>query len=190
MVDITNEVDVAVWFATHRFASGDIAQGDHDERGVIYRFDKEVMEKFVSPAVEVGPRDPGTFPFGSLAGPAGLIGITDIADLDSAYGKRPKTQAGGSILGLENSTAYLNGDLRGNIEVFTFPLSTVTGCETSLDKENLCPLDDPSAKILDPTSVKEAGGIRDDEITTFLAAERFSKDEIERVLALRRERAI
>jgi hypothetical protein len=190
MVDITKEIDVAVWFATHRFASGDVVRGDHDERGVIYRFDAEVIKRFVPPAVEVGPRDPGTFPFGSLAGPAGLIGITDIADLDSAYGKRPKAQAGGSILGLENSTVYLQGDLRGAIEVFTFPLSTATGRETSLDKESLCPRDDPSAKILDPASAKEAGKIRDDEISKFLAVERFSKDEIEKVLARRREGAI
>ena len=61
MVDITNEVDVAVWFATHRFANGDIARGDHDERGVIYRFDKEVIEKFVRPRWKLGHETPAHF---------------------------------------------------------------------------------------------------------------------------------
>ena len=190
MVDITNEVDVAVWFATHLFGTGELVRSEHDDRGVIYRFNAETIQKFVPPAVEVGARDPSRFPFGSLAGPAGLIGITDIADLDSVYGKRPKAQAGGSILGLENSTVYLQADLREAIEVFTFPLSTVTGRETSLNKEDLCPPDDPSGKVLSPASASETGEIRDDEISTFLVGERFSDDEIEKVLTLRRDGAI
>jgi hypothetical protein len=190
MVDMTSEVDVAVWFATHRFASGEVARADHDGRGVIYRFDAEVIKQFIPPAVNIGAQTRGAFPFGSLAAPAGLIGMTDIADLDNAYGKRPRAQAGGSILGLENSMVYLQKDPRGALEVFTFPLATVTGRETLLDKETLCPLDDPSAKILDPAFANEAKALCDDDIRTFLAAERFSQDEIERILTLRKDGAI
>jgi len=190
MVDITDDVDVAVWFATHLFSTGELVRSEHDDRGVIYRFNAAAIEKFVPPAVDVGARDPSKFPFGSLAGAAGLIGITDIADLDTAYGKRPKAQSGGSILGLENSTVYLQTDLREAIAVFTFPLSTVTGHETSLDKEDLCPPDDPSGKVLNPASPVETGEVRDDEISRFLAGEGFSNDEIDKVLTLRRDGAI
>jgi hypothetical protein len=190
MVDITNDVEVAVWFATHLFGSGDLARSEPDERGVIYRFNAESIQKFVPPAVEVGAREPSRFPFGSLAGPAGLIGITDIADLDGVYGKRPKAQAGGSILGLENSSVYLQADLRDAIEVFTFPLSTITGRETSLKKEDLCPPDDPSEKVLSPANASETREFRDDEISTFLVGEGFSNDDIEKILTLRRDGAI
>ena len=190
MVDITQAVDVAVWFATHHFASGEIAQGDQDARGVIYRFNAAAIQTATPAAIESGPRDPGAFPVAGLMRAAGFVGMTDIADLDPTYGNRPKAQVGGSILGLENSTTYLQHDLRAVLEVFTFPLSTITGRETSFDKESLCPSDDPSAKVLDPASSPEAGEIRDDELGTFLTSEHFSKDEIDRVLTLHQEGAI
>jgi hypothetical protein len=170
MVDITQNVDVAVWLASHHW-SGDKVGSEAEGVGAIYRFNSANINACLTKELENETR-------ASLAiSASGLLGVADISDLDKEFGLRPKAQSGGSILGMENSIVYMLLDVYEAMEVFTFPWSSVTGAETPIDKADLCPSGDPLTNVFSPRYMDSKEPISNEELTGFLSEEGFSSDE-------------
>ena len=45
MIDVTKDVECAMWFATRKWVTGEIAGSDDGSPGVIYRFDGHEIER-------------------------------------------------------------------------------------------------------------------------------------------------
>lgn len=141
MIDITSNPDVAVWFATHSW-SGEPVVGDRE--AVVYRFDADAVNAALQK--ELLAETPAQLAIYST----GFIGLVDIGHLSPAFGLRPQRQFGGSILGLENSSALYVMDVHCAIEVFTFPVASGPRTQVFQSKEELAPTGDPLLKVFDP----------------------------------------
>ena len=171
MIDVTRDVDVAGWFASHRW-TGELASGDNSESGVIYRFDAEMINECLSKELDRGLNiDAGLIL-------TGLLGYADISALGEDLGSRPKAQRGGSILGFENSVVYLLLDCYSAMDVFTFPRTSLTGRETPIEKADLCPTDDPVVHVFRPEFASDSTPVSDDDLQKFLTSEGFSSSDI------------
>jgi hypothetical protein len=176
MVDVTRSPDVAAWFASHRWTDGatTTAMGG---AGAIYRFDSQALASMVADRILWKE---GTPPF--VQG-LGLLGLVDISRTDPRTAARPAAQAGGSILGLENSAVYFLMRAYSVAEVFTFPHSSVRGSEVTFSKKDLCPDSDPAGDIVwvddkQPPPTPE-------ELSAMLQAAGMARGEAEHVAALR-----
>ena len=177
MVDLTSSIDVAVWFASHAW-SGQVVDSMSDRTGVIYRFDQRVVNAMLEKELQ----SQGTAAHAIRK--AGLFGLIDISEMESEFGLRPQRQSGASLLGLENSILFALLDVYqadGAIDVFTFPLSSVDGTETSLAKADLCPSGDPVVTVFDETGKHLDQPILDEELIAFLKDEAFSQADIEMI---------
>jgi hypothetical protein len=186
MVDLTGSIDVAVWFASHSW-SGQVIDSVSDRMGVIYRFDQRVVNAMLEKELQ----SQGTAAHAIRR--AGLFGLIDISEMKSEFGLRPQRQSGASLLGLENSILFALLDVyeaEGAIDVFTFPLSSVDGTETSLTKADLCPSGDPVLTVFDETGKHLDQPIQDEELITFLKDEAFSQADIEMIQRGRQMRII
>jgi len=170
MVDITSNVDVAIWFASHKWI-GDLVSGRADDTGVIYRFNASNINKCLTKELE--NETPATLAIST----SGLLGLANISSLSDEFGRRPKAQFGGSILGMENSIVYHLLDVYNGIEVFTFPYSSINGYKTGISKADLCPSQDPLLDVFKPVYMHSKEPIADEELTKFLKDENFSKNE-------------
>ena len=170
MVDITSNVDVAVWFASHKW-SGDRATGRAKDTGVIYRFNANNINKCLTKELE------NETPTALAISRSGLLGLTDISNMGNDFGRRPKAQFGGSIFGMENSIVYLLLDVYEAMEVFTFPLNSILGNEAPINKADLCPSQDSLLDVFNPVYMHSKEPIADGELIKFLKDETFSKDE-------------
>jgi hypothetical protein len=157
MTDITKDPDVAIWFASHSW-SGDIPR-DPSVRGVIYRFraPDEVNRAFTKELFTETGAQLQIFR-------KGLFGLVDISQLPVELGMRPRNQAGGSLMGLENSVVMHILDAYDAFEVFTFPMTSVTGTETGLPRAVLCPPDDEVFTALNPNAAQNHPPISADEL--------------------------
>jgi len=156
MIDITNDPDVAIWFASHSW-SGELTVSD-DQYGVVYRFNADAINTALQKEL-LAETSAQLAIFN-----AGLLGLVDISHDSNAFGLRPLRQAGGSIMGLENSVALYILDVYSALEVFTFPLATVSGNESSHSKNDLVPEDDPLVKVFDVEFKKNAAPLTDVEL--------------------------
>lgn len=156
MIDITNDPDVAIWFASHSWSGvPTVIDGQY---GVVYRFNADAINAALQKEL-LAETSAQLAIFN-----AGLLGLVDISHHSDAFGLRPLRQAGGSIMGLENSMALYILDVYGALEVFTFPLATVSGNESSRSKDDLAPEDDPLVKVFDVEFQKNAGPLTDVEL--------------------------
>lgn len=158
MIDITKDPEAAVWFASHTW-SGEVLRGPN-AYGVIYRFRKNNKEINRVLHKELMTETPAQL---AIFG-AGLFGLVDISDLPDRFGLRPRKQAGGSIMGLENSVVLHMLDWYDAYEVLTFPLGSVTGTETQLAKSDLCPPQDPATEVFRPELANQCSSILADEL--------------------------
>ena len=177
MTDITSDLNVAAWFASHNW-DGSLADGS--KNGVIYRFDSDRINTLLKKELE------NESAVGQEIMTSDLLGIVDIENIDPKLGSRPKAQSGGSIFGMVNSIVYVLLAVYSALEIYTFPLDSIKGDETSLSKKDLCPSDDPIVDILDPTAGYSDNPITAKEIVDFLQAEGFTNKERERVLAAKK----
>ncbi len=180
MTDITSNVDVAAWFASHEWSSGERAVGRVEDSGVIYRFNAGNINRHMNKELE------NETPAAPAISASGLLGIADISNLGDEFGLRPKRQYGGSILGTENSIVNFLFDVCEGLEVFTFPLNSTTGKETQKNKVELCPSQDPLVNVFDPMNMHLKEPIKEQELTHFLENEKFTKDEIGVILRARK----
>jgi hypothetical protein len=161
MVDVSKSPEIAAWFASRSWSDGlplgIKASGD----GVIYRFHSHSIEKMVSDRLLWRDGAPPT-----IQG-LGLFGLVDISDIDPNVAARPLAQQGGSILGLENSAIYFLLGIYHAAEAFTFPHASVTGREVDINKDDLCPLNDPALPIL-RTENCDSSPIQAEELLSFL----------------------
>src|ERR1041384_7803857 len=168
MVDFTKDVDIAVWFATHRWSGDPVAEG----RGVIYRVDlaraNEAIDKhFGLDYAAIGPL---------LR--VGIMGAVDISDIDPSYGLRPSRQHGISFFGLENSVVYLLMEMHNVAETFIFPIDDKSATAASVCKAELCPDEEmllPTGDMCDSIGPAKA-------LHQFCLEQGLSKNEAERVL--------
>ena len=168
MVDISSSPVVAAWFASHRW-SGEVAN-DPDGFGVIYRFDYHEIRRFLDKELD------RETPAAPLIRALGFLGLTDISHLPPTTGKRPSAQCGGSFLGLQNVVLGYLMSIYPGLEIFTFPLQSVTGRETRYSKEDLCPADDVALGIFPPAGDPHPP-LTGDEIGNFLESEGFDGDQ-------------
>jgi len=171
MIDATRDVDVAGWFASHRW-NGELAAGDNSAWGVIYRFDCEKIDKCLKKELDTELNKNA----GLIL--TGLLGFADISSLGEEFGNRPKAQRGGSILGFENSVVYLLLDAYSAMEIFTFPRGSLNGRETPIQRSDLCPSDDPVLDVFKPEFASNTTPLTDDELETFLTSEEFTPNDI------------
>jgi len=171
MIDVTRDVEVAGWFASHHW-NGELASRDPAGWGVIYRFDAEEINKCLSKELDKELNK------GAFLILTGLLGFADISSLGEEFGKRPKAQRGGSLLGFENSVVYLLLDCYGALEIFTFPHSSLSGRETKIQRSDLCPSDDPILQVFKPQFLSDTTPISDNELQGFLASEGFAEKDI------------
>jgi len=141
MIDVTRDPEIAVWFASHRWSGNPV--DNSEDVGVVYRFSNE--EDKLSRALNLRLQEEGGG--GTQISAAAPFGLVTIDEMPEHLGLRPRRQAGGSFLGLENSILHLILDMHQCLDVFTFPLKTVSSCETKLRKEDLCPEDDPALRV-------------------------------------------
>jgi hypothetical protein len=169
MIDITSNPDVAVWFASHSWSGEPVTLQGQD--GVVYRFHADKINKALHK--ELMAETPAQLAIFATA----LLGLVDIGCLPEAFGLRPRRQYGGSIMGLENSVAMYIMDVYEAIETFTFPLSTVTGKETALTKEDLAPPDDPVASVFNPQYRHDVTPLTADELARLAKGLGLSQDD-------------
>lgn len=164
MTDVSKRTDVAAWFATRQWTSGQIAAAANGSPGVIYRFDAERISAILDGHLE----GPGATAPAELA-PVMMYGLADISSRFPGL-KRPGAQAGGSILGMENLVLHLLMTMKGGIEAFPFDHQTVTGNETSLTRDDICPPDDPGIAIFKPEAPLSSSPLTEPEIMLFYSA--------------------
>lgn len=182
MIDITSDPDVAAWFASHSW-SGETATFQSQD-GVVYRFHADTINKAFHKELMV--ETPAQLAIFST----GLLGLVDIGHLPEAFGMRPRRQAGGSIMGLENSVALYILDVYKAMEVFTFPLGSVTGKETRLTKEELAPPGDPVASVFKPQYRQDISPLTADELARLARRLGLSSDHAGVLHRARTERLI
>lgn len=179
MTDITNSVDIAAWFASHSWKNGDLIQDNNSGHGVVYKFKKFDTNR-INQTIYEEIRDES--PEGHRITATRLLGKIDISDMGKEFGKRPQAQQGGSILGLENTIVYMLLTMEDVLEVNTFPLSSVTGNETSKTLSDIAPPNDPLLNVFDSDESYPSGPIRNEEYDNFLRNEGVYSELRERIL--------
>lgn len=178
MVDVTRSPEIAAWFASHTWADDQPTGSRIDGFGSIYRFRGRSLERMITDELLWAK---GTSPW--IQG-LGLFGIVDISSFDRCVAARPAAQMGGSVLGLENSVMYFLMGAYSIGEVFTFPHSSVTGAESKLSKDDLCPSDDPANEIVRKTDDDQTP-ISAEELGSLLSAAGMTSSEVDHIVTLR-----
>jgi len=163
MVDVSTSIDASIWFATRDWKTGKVA-GSHDgSPGVIYRVDAKEVEGILSKHIS-GP--------GAMAPPAfQALGIFGLADIRQRFKflDRPRSQCGGSLLGMENVVTHFLMHINKAIEAFPFDHSSVRGRETTYSRDTVCPPSDRGVEIFRPENQFSADPLLADELRDFLA---------------------
>ena len=184
MVDVTRSIDVAIWFASHKYGDGTLIGAGSNGRGIVYRFDNEAINKVFGARFRHANEGPQ-----SLVPHLGLFGLADISGFASDTAQRPAAQHGGSLLGFENSVLHLLLH-DGGVEAFTFPQGSADGSETQLRKDDLCPPGDPALQTFDPKYHEGNRPVTADELDKFLVDCGMDKYDREHIVHLRREGAL
>jgi len=169
MVDITRDVDTAVWFATRDWETGHLVRHP-GEQGVIYRFDESKIRFLVKTVFQHSTSDVRNF---------GAFGIADISSRFTGIADRPRAQQGGSLLGMENLIVNFLLCEYGAIEVFHFDHDRVSGEETSKSVGNICPPGDPGETLF---SSGKSQPITAQEFRRFLEEREVPAADINRIL--------
>lgn len=183
MVDITSSLDVASWFATHSWTDGcPYAEGE----GVIYRFDKNLIRRIIQKELHES-----FVPKIAQMEACALYGISDIRDMDIAYGARPKAQHGGSIFGLENSLLYLTMNIANfktqynsgdAFSAHVFPIRKDAATSLGLSKNDLAPPGDSVQQVFSRPAFGYEGDLTVTEIQTFLREETADGPSVDRLV--------
>lgn len=180
MVDVTKNVDVAAWFASHKWLQDEPIRSK-DGVGVIYRFDRVKLNECL--AKELLAQTAAAQRIRDVS----LLGFADISGLDGSFAPRAFLQEGGSLFGFENSIATLMVFAYEAVEVFVFQHENTEGDETSVSRwDDLCPQSDPLRQIFDTVNKPPSQPISAEELEHFLCSEGFEKSEITRIKFARR----
>lgn len=180
MVDFSASLEVAAWFATHEWNSGNIL--DDGQRGVVYRINSAALSSIL--AKEFSTKN---FPDALKVRANCLYGVADISHLSSDYGKRPGAQFGASIFGLENSLLYFLSHLSTNdvFEIHTFPVMRGGYNSLDIDKADLVPEQDEVASLFSNKFIESRHSLENNEIAKFMKEEKLQPDVISDVLRFR-----
>lgn len=176
MVDVSRNVDVALSFATHDWASGarDAVPG---AGGVVYRINQKALDRAIHDLLSGGLRSSW---LQSLA----ILGMTDIHDVGFDL-KRPKLQEGGSLFGVETAAANFVIYVFRALEAFTFEDDDLD-CNTILALASLRPDDDLGLAVFDPASLKKNHPFELDELADALNRFGIESDERDRIINWRK----
>lgn len=161
MVDITQSIDVALWFAAFRWKDDSLIGSSSDDFGVVYRFDAEAIKPIIMTNFRHSEDNRSLVPH------LGLFGMADISAMDPQIAMRPRAQHGGSLLGFENSVLHLLLAGGRHVQAFAFPHRSADGSETPFRKPYLCPADDPALAVFRTNETNEEP-ITPDELDRFL----------------------
>ncbi|MCO6457336.1 MAG: FRG domain-containing protein [Pirellulaceae bacterium] len=139
MVDITTRPRVACWFATHRWASGELVTGPGE--GVVYRIDTTRLVSLIKEKLLDGRTQ------SAALADSGVFGHVDLAGLPTEICERVRAQSGGSIFGLDSAVLCAMAFGFGAVDVFTFPHRTTLGSETGLSMPDIRPDDDRMTEV-------------------------------------------
>ncbi|MBS0522989.1 MAG: hypothetical protein JSS04_05065 [Proteobacteria bacterium] len=162
MVDVSTSIDASVWFATREWKTGKMVGGRDGSPGVIYRVDAKKIEGILDRHIS-GP--------GAMAPPASqAMGIFGLADIRHRFTflDRPRSQHGGSLLGMENVVTHFLMHINEAIEAFPFDHSSVTGSETTYSRDTICPPSDRGVEIFRPERQYSADPLLVSELADFL----------------------
>jgi FRG domain len=182
MVDVTKSVEVAGWFASHRYDDGTVI-AESDSPGIVYRFDKKSIDAAIATRFSYG--DQTQLP--TFIPQLGLFGLVDISAFPPHIAQRPGAQHGGSLFGFENSVLHFILCEGGAVEAFTFPHRFDDADVTSLTKEQLCPPDDHALTTFDPTYFQGDPALSDEELRAFLLNSDLATAERDNLVRLHRE---
>jgi hypothetical protein len=141
LVDLTSDIQVAAWFATHFWGSDDRPTGE----GVIYRFEvakihavlEEITVLMRNNAVAQG-----------IGIPPPLF-LESVCHIPVDFALRPSRQAGFSVFGFDQINLLKLLEETGAFEVFRFPHEANTPYLAHVDREYLTPSkDDPFFEVL------------------------------------------
>ncbi|MBL8351097.1 MAG: FRG domain-containing protein [Burkholderiaceae bacterium] len=136
LTDVSFDPRVAAWFATHPWdaqqpgpAAGDI--------GVIYRFDREKLERVLSLGTQFAAR---------FADDEGLerapeLFVVDVREIPASIARRPAAQQGASIYGFDQPHVVAGAMRSGAIEVFEFEQRP--GVDIGIGRGDITPAEDP-----------------------------------------------
>lgn len=186
MVDVTNSVDVASWFASRRYQDGTVC-AESRARGVIYRFDKHQIDEVLRTRFVSRQHSSPGGAARTLLPQLGLFGLVDISQFPAEIAQRPGAQRGGSLFGFENSVLHLMLCESAAVEAFTFPHAPSDADATGLTKAQLCPPDDPALATFDASGENGDAALSPGELDTFLRETGVADDEREHLVHLLRE---
>jgi len=97
----------------------------------------------------------------------GIFGLADIRNR-FAFLDRPRSQHGGSLLGMENVVTHFLMHINEAIVAFPFDHKSVTGSETTYSRDTICPPSDRGVEIFHPESQFSANPLLSNELQDFL----------------------
>lgn len=171
MIDITHDPEIAIWFASHRWSGEFISNREGD--GVVYCFSGDKLNESIYK--ELATEAPASLAIYV----ASLFGLADLAELPAECGMRPIRQRGGSVFGFENSVIWQFLNSSHVSEIVTFPLQSISGKETRIDKGYICPAEDPVLQVFEPSGHLDHSILSSDELKALATQFGLRPDECE-----------
>jgi hypothetical protein len=137
LVDLTDDVRVALWFAVHAWDAMRPPPAAGSE-GVVYRFDRKQLEA----ALEAQSLTMFRWALEQRRPPPPPFFVQEIADIPESCALRPSRQRGLSVYGFDQMQLIQFIIARGICEIFTF-VHGVAPALGPIDRDYLVPKEDP-----------------------------------------------
>ena len=184
MIDVSKDIDIAIWFATRDWNTGALAGSRDGSPGAIYRFDADRISAMMDHSIS----GPGATP-PVMVQIMGIFGLADISGM-FPFLQRPRLQQGGSLLGMENIVTHLLLQMHEAAEVFPFDHDSVRGDEIGLSAEDIRPSQDKGCDIFRPDQKFSSVPITPEELDRFLGKAGEPSTTRDRLVEHRRNRVI
>jgi len=142
LVDLTDDVRVALWFATNEWDATRPSPAEGRE-GVVYRFDREQLDQ----ALEAQSLSMLAWALEKRLPPAPPLFVQEIAHIPESCALRPSRQRGYSVYGFDQMQLVQFIVARGICEIFTFVHGAAPALG-SIDRDYLVPKQDPFNAVL------------------------------------------
>jgi hypothetical protein len=142
LVDVTDDIHVALWFATHEWDANRPPPAAGNE-GVVYRFDRKQLEA----ALEAQFLTMLKWAWENRKPPAPPLFVQEIADIPESCALRPGRQRGFSVYGFDQKLLLQFIIERGICEIFTFAHGAIPDLGI-IDRDYLVPTEDPFDAVL------------------------------------------
>ncbi len=143
LLDVTSDINVALWFATHDWNSGSPSR--EGVKRVVYRFDTQRLDHCCAEYNAIAKE--AAIATG-IAPPPPCFLIT-LDDIPQSFACRPARQSGGSIYGLDQ-LSLIDLLVRGEaLQIFEFLIDLEMPEVGGLTSSFLAPADDPFLELVE-----------------------------------------